>query len=160
MSVWRPHDAAATQHVAKLMDTVKAWGGLPRSGRGGALASDGLATVERAEAGRQSESEPTSDCAGEAEAVAEADLLRRRRSQREQDAGDLVKAFCAEIGGLERSHPARDPRSGAGAPRRARRPRGRGLWTPSLRACEGRVDCRCSREGPCPLALREHCLAL
>ncbi|CAK0909650.1 unnamed protein product [Prorocentrum cordatum] len=109
MSVRRSHDAAATRHVAKLMDTVKAWGGLLRSGRDGALASDGFATVERAEAGRQSESEPMSACAGEAEAVAVADPRQRRRSQREQDVDDLIKAFCAETSWLERSHSARDP---------------------------------------------------
>eukprot|EP00959_Pyramimonas_sp_CCMP1952_P393570 8246533-Pyramimonas_sp.AAC.1 len=101
MSVWRSHDTAATQHVAKLMDTVKAWGGLLRSGRDGALASDGFATAARTEAGRQSESEPASDSAGEAEAVAEAGPLQRRRSQREQDVEDLTEAFCAETSGLE-----------------------------------------------------------
>ncbi|CAK0802366.1 unnamed protein product [Prorocentrum cordatum] len=63
----------------------------PSLWRDGALASDGLATVERAEAGRQSESEPVSNCAGEAEAVAEADPQQRRRRQREQDVDDLMK---------------------------------------------------------------------
>ncbi|CAK0871160.1 unnamed protein product [Prorocentrum cordatum] len=109
MSDWRSHDAAATQHLAKLMDTVKAWAGLLRSGRDGVVASDGFATVERTEADRQSESVPMSDCDGEADAVAEADPLQRRRSQREQDVDDLMKAFCTERSWLERSHSACDP---------------------------------------------------